>query len=258
MHTDLDYHHVILVDDASPDPVIAQLIAELAELGGVTCLNTGTNQGFVGAVNMGLEAAEGDVVILNSDTVVTANWLEKLQRAAYARPDVGTVTPLSNHASICSIPEPMRYNQLPEGFSVDGFAALVDRISPRNYPEIPAGIGFCLYVRRVVLDAVGGLDGLFERGYAEDTDLCLRARRAGYRNLMDDATFIYHSGGKSFESNPDPAVLEAKNRMIQRNLRRLAERYPDYQDEVQRTLEGPLRFFHDYLRVCLKTAQQEG
>ena len=95
---------LLLVDDASPDAPVRELVDQFASAAHpfpVTALHNPENLGFVGTVNRGLRAAAGDVVILNSDTAVTDGWLDRLAAAA-ALPDVATVTPLSSHGSICT------------------------------------------------------------------------------------------------------------------------------------------------------------
>ncbi|HEV3075211.1 MAG TPA: hypothetical protein VHB47_12390, partial [Thermoanaerobaculia bacterium] len=75
--------------------------------------------GFVSAVNRGMSESKRDVVLLNSDTRVTAGWLDKLQRAAYSAPEIATVTPFSNSATICSLPRFLAANALPAGWDLD-------------------------------------------------------------------------------------------------------------------------------------------
>ena len=143
----------------------------------------------------GMADSTRDVVLLNSDTEVTAGWLGKLQAAAYSSPAVATVTPFSNNATLVSLPRSFEVNAIPTGHDVDSFAALVERASRREYPRIPTGVGLCLYIKRKALDALGLFDeGRFGLGYGEENDFCLRALAAGYVHVLDDATFIFHAG----------------------------------------------------------------
>ena len=57
------------------------------------------NQGFVRTVNIGMQYSHHDVVLLNSDTEVTRNWLSKIQNCTYSKPAVATVTTLSKNAT---------------------------------------------------------------------------------------------------------------------------------------------------------------
>ena len=99
---------LVLIDDASPEPAVRTRLEEFARRDlpfPVTLLRNPENLGFVGTVNRGLRRATGDVVILNADTAVTHGWLDQLAAAAYAVPDVATVTPVTSHGSICTLPQ---------------------------------------------------------------------------------------------------------------------------------------------------------
>ncbi len=64
---------------------------------------------------------------------------------------------------------------------------------------MPTGVGFCMYMTAQALDAVGELDAeAFGRGYGEENDWCLRAEKAGFRNLLAEDVYVYHAGQISF------------------------------------------------------------
>jgi cellulose synthase/poly-beta-1,6-N-acetylglucosamine synthase-like glycosyltransferase len=127
-------HRVTLVVDGPQDAAVESVIADFA----VRVLRNEQRLGFVGSVNRGMRETSSDVVLLNSDTIVTPRWIEKLIDAAYSSGDVGTVTPLSNHATLCSIPRAFEENLLPTGFDAASFAAVVENVSQRSYPRIAA------------------------------------------------------------------------------------------------------------------------
>jgi GT2 family glycosyltransferase len=154
--------------------------------------------------------SSGDVVLLNSDTVVTRNWLGKLQQAAYSRPNIGTVTPLTNNGTIASVPRFLENNEIPPGFKLEEFARIIERCSRREYISVPTCVGFCTYVRREMLDAVGVFDPVFDKGYGEENDLSLRGAKAGFDNIIDDATFIFHRGNMSFRCQREMARLSLR------------------------------------------------
>ena len=176
------------------------------------------------SVNRALRASTRDAVLLNSDTQVTAGWLGRLRDAAYSDPKVATVTPFSNNATICSLPRFLDENAIPAGQTIDSFGALVTRVSRREYPRLPTGVGFCLYVKRSVLDELGLFDEAFGIGYGEEVDLCFRAARRGYVHVLDDATFVFHEGSRSFGRR--------RGHRIKRGERMVRERYPEYVREI--------------------------
>ena len=237
LHTDLARHRLLLVIDG---PQAAEVEAVLASSAWsapeqAVILRNPERRGFVGSVNRGMSESNRDVTLLNSDTVVTAGWLDKLQAAAGSNPAIATVTPFSNNATIASLPRCVEVNALPAGWSADRFAALVERVSARERPRLPTGVGVCLYIKRKALDRLGLFDAArFGLGYGEESEFCFRALKAGYLNVLDDATFIYHAGQKSFGASRPERVRAAH--------RALSRLHPEYLPTVARfPREDPLR-----------------
>ncbi|MHB8799642.1 MAG: glycosyltransferase [Thermoanaerobaculia bacterium] len=234
--TDLARHRVVVVADgpleAGPRRVVEAFVAERPA--GARLVERPMRGGFPAAANAGIREAAGDVVLLNSDTEVTERWLEKLAESARRRPGVASVTPFSNNATLCSLPRAFAENEIPAGHSVASFARLVEERSERRAPEIPVGVGFCFYLTREALDAVGLLDETaFGAGYGEEVDWCLRASARGYVHVLDDATFVWHRGGGSFGKEAAARARRAE--------RLLARRYPRFLPGLSRWMrEDPL------------------
>ncbi len=169
---------VHVIDDGSPEPELVAAIEALAAAGRIGLLRQAHNRGFPAAANAGLRAAAGrDVVLLNSDTLVAPGWLDRLRRAAYSAPEVGSATPLSNDATIVSYPAPDGSNPAPDLAGTAALDALAAAANPGQTAILPVGVGFCLYLRRDCLEQVGLFrEDLFAQGYGEENDLCLRAR----------------------------------------------------------------------------------
>lgn len=199
--TDLSRHGLLVVADGPLEPGPRRVVeaAIAAGRGGARLLERPSRGGFPAAANAGIREATGDVVLLNSDTEVTEGWLARLGAAVRRRPRIASATPFSNNATICSLPRPLAENALPAGHTVESFGRLVEERSLRSAPEIPTGVGFCLYLSREALDEVGLLDeGAWGDGYGEEVDWCLRAAARGFEHVLDDATFVWHRGGGSF------------------------------------------------------------
>tara|TARA_R110002074_G_scaffold139168_1_gene284639 strand:+ start:1028 stop:4801 length:3774 start_codon:yes stop_codon:yes gene_type:complete len=213
---------IILIDDRSPDPVIRDILETVQNDVRFRVLANSENMGFTRTVNRGLkEAQDADVIILNSDARVTPKWTEGLRAAAYSRPKVATVTAMSDRAGAFSAPNIGNDNALPPGIDEASFARAFRRRSLRLYPEVPTGNGFCMYIRRAGLDTLGSLDEeAFPRGYGEENDYCMRALRAGWLNLIDDATYVFHERTKSFG--------ETKTKNISKGRQVVDQRYPEY------------------------------
>lgn len=201
-HTDFSAHRLILVNDGSPDARVGDYLADLAakHKDFVVHLENEGNKGYTATVNRGAGYSKNDVVLLNSDTIVTKRWLEKLADVAYESASTGTVTPISNNATICSVPNPDKDNELPPETSIDEFAEIVERVCLQPCDPIPVAVGFCMFIKREVFDEIGYFDQeTFPRGYAEELDFCFRASQAGWQHVKCNNTFVYHEGTMSFE-----------------------------------------------------------
>ena len=218
-HTDLTLDRLVLIDDRSPDANVFPYMKRL-EQPGIVALQNEENQGFSGTVNRGMTYSDRDVLLLNSDTVVTEGWVDKIVACAYSDAAIGTVTPFSNNATLCSIPNFLQDNQIPYGLSIDEYAHVVERCSMRQYPRITVAVGFCMFIKRQVITEVGFFDKeTFRKGYGEENDFCWRAEQLGYHHVLCDDTYIYHSGSCSFLSDEKKELMRAHEAIIQ-------ERYP--------------------------------
>ena len=99
-------------------------------------------------VNIGMKISENDVILLNSDTEVTDNWLNKIKAYAYSDSTIATVTLLTNNGTICSVPEFCCDNEIPDNFDLKEYSDMIERISLREYSEIPTAVGFCMFIKR--------------------------------------------------------------------------------------------------------------
>ncbi len=243
---------VLVVNDASPVQGMSKYLQSLA----VDLITNSSNLGFVGAVNAALDEIEsGDVVLLNADTVIPPGAVGRLAAAAHSAPGIGTVTPLSNNGELTSLPVPFRENPLPTIDMIEHIDRIAQTEHAHRMLDLPSGIGFCLYITRQCLNAVGRLSNRYERGYGEDVHLCLAAAEAGFRNVCALSVYVGHAGSRSFGSH--------KRRLVMRNAKRVSARFPHHEAEIdafvaadplqtarhdigQRLMEG----FHDRLIVA--------
>lgn len=223
---------LIFIDDASTDPTIQTLLSTIVDAPNVVLLRNETNLGFTATVNNAIaEVPNDDVIILNSDTIVSPKWERNLRIAAYSAPNVGTATALSDNAGAFSVPETGTENELPTHFTTLMAGRAVTRRSNYEYPSIPTGNGFCMYIRRDMLNAVGVLDvDAFPRGYGEENDLCMRAGHIGWRHVLDDATWVKHTRSASFG--------DEKHALMARARRLIDDRYPEYATQVRAFVRG--------------------
>ena len=239
---------IVAVDDASPDADITRYLDELASRRRITLVRNDSNLGFVQSVNRGMARhADRDVVLLNSDTEVANDWLDRLLRDAYAYPDIGTVTPFSNNATICSYPFEGWTAGVPGTLGLAALDRLFASTNAGRTVDLPTAVGFCMCIRRACLDQVGLFDAQrFGRGYGEENDFCMRAAGGGWRNVLAGDVFVYHEGAVSF-SGERLALTESAGKT-------LAELYPDYLRKVREYVRhdpaGTLRAAVDSARIA--------
>src|SRR5262249_673730 len=154
-------YELILIDNGSTD----ETDAYLRSLAGAKLVPNATNRGFPAAVNQGIAAAAGDqILVLNNDTIVTTAWLARMLAALRSHPRIGLVGPCSNFVGSEQQVE-VGYDSLAglDGFAWDRAKAHDGRLDDTNRL-----IGFCLLIRRALVDQIGLLDERFGIGCFED------------------------------------------------------------------------------------------
>jgi len=254
-HTNLQEHTLVIINDASPDGNIQILLENFRQKHAavnIVLLENETNLGFVQTVNRGMAFSQHDVLLLNSDTEVPRGWLDKIRRCAYSKEKVATVTPLSNSADWVSVPIPFRRNDIPPRWTLDEYQELIDKTSYREYPEIPSGHGFCLYIKRSVLNEVGFFDAdTYGIGYGEEVDFCYRCFNYGYRHLLCDDAIVYHKERQSF--------LDTRDDRIKMSTEILRKRYQMYQEQLVSWYNRfPLRYLGKNIQynLCLNNKKK--
>ncbi|MEO1102400.1 MAG: glycosyltransferase [Pseudomonadota bacterium] len=218
----------VVVDDCSPEPEVSTLLDRLAASGHIRLIRHDQNEGFVRAANTGMaHNAHRDVVLLNSDVLVHDGWLDRLMAPIADDPTIATVTPLSNNATIASYPN----FGVDNNFELEVPSVVVDRLAATTNQgtvvDIPTGIGFCMAIRRAALAEVGDFDAdTFGLGYGEEGDFCMRALKAGWRNVLATDVFVKHYGSASFGAGASARSEEAQIK--------LAGKHPDYPNRVTR------------------------
>ena len=239
---------VLLIDDASTDKRVQPLLqswVSKAEPYRQVLLHD-NNRGFVASANHGMQRAETDVVLLNSDTEVTSGWLESLAQCLASDASIATATPWSNNGEIVSIPDFCAPNPVPE--SPEAIASVITSCGRPVYPDMPTAVGFCMAISLTAIKLTGLFDeDTFGRGYGEENDFCQRAEKAGLRNVLCDNAYVVHHGGASF----GPLGLKPdENCMV-----RLLAKHPDYQRKVSEFIQNdPLASRREEILDCLERA----
>lgn len=200
-------YRLLLMDNGSDAPT-RQLLEDAArrDPDRVQVIRNPTNLGFIKAVNQGLRASRAPYVcLLNNDTVVTPGWLAEMMAVAEREAAVGLVNPSSNTLGYA-----------PAASTPDGILAYANTLtaSRGQTREIVMAVGFCLLIKRAVLDTVGLLDERYGMGNFEDADFSLRAQAAGYRAVQAVGAYVYHEEKASFKHQPGWQTAFRTNQQI--------------------------------------------
>ena len=217
---------LIVINDSSPEEAVTDYLRSVSSSPRVTLIENPENLGFTATVNLGMSLSDThDVVLLNSDTEVANDWLDRLTQHAHSSPKIGTITPFSSNATICNYPTLEGMKTLPKGETTQTFDAAFASANSGRHIEIPTAVGFCMYIRRTCLTDVGLFDvETFGKGYGEENDFCLRATAKGWKHLLAADTFVFHEGEVSFQAGSNPRK--------ERAMQILRGRYPSYEADV--------------------------
>lgn len=195
---------VLVVDDASPSPPPAGLPER------VRILRNERNLGLVRSLNRGIEETDADVIVLfDSDAYPLSDFAPAALRRFAGDPELGILgfrtVGASGRETGSHEPEP-------------GVAGLVlgQRLHALLHRLVPGGGPPCVFtcamaVRRRAFDELGGFDEGFD-WLDLDLDLCMRARRAGWKVEHDPAIVAFHEGSGAPQATSQRVLRHYKNR----------------------------------------------
>lgn len=197
-------YRLIIVDNSEEAEARAYFreIAASGEFGDTLLVQNERNLGWLKATNIGLRQATADYVcLLNNDVICGSDWLRQCIGVMETFPDIGLINPRGNERS--------------ENARIEDVDTYAKRLADDNrglITELDHCSGFCMVIRRALLEQIGLLDEIFDGGHYEDDDLSRRAQQAGYRCVQCDTALVFHLGSQSFKKIPDE-----RNRLIQQN-----------------------------------------
>ena len=200
----VDYR-LIIIDNASDDDTKRYLEGVKDREGQrVLLIRNENNLGFIKAVNQGMRLSKAPYVcLINNDTIVTRGWLSEMVRVAESSPKIGLINPSSN-----------TLGQKPDRVeSVDGYADKLKK-DAASFSEIGSAIGFCMLIKREVIDKIGVFDEIYGMGNFEDTDYSRRAIKEGYICARANRAYVFHDEGSSFIRNSAFDENFERNRQI--------------------------------------------
>ncbi len=194
-YTEKGTYEILVVDNQSTDGTREWLLEQTD----IRLKMNEKNEGFPKGCNMGIAMAgeDCDILLLNNDTIVTPGWLANLQACLYSSDAIGAAGAVCNHnENLQGIG--FYYNDLDQ---MKAFAEKNNVSDSGRWEEKIFLIGFCILIKREVLNQIGLLDERYSPGYVEDNDLCLRIAAAGYRLMLCHDCFIHHYLGSGFRKD---------------------------------------------------------
>lgn len=187
-----------IIIDNSNSPEIKEYFDPFGDL--VTLIQSPVNLGPSAGRNLGIPYAKGKyIVFLDDDTVLPRNWDTKFLNEFDKHPEIGFLSCMSNWASGYQMVHHVTYNS---PFSFEKFAESFSRYNSGIIKTCRL-IGFCFFIKREVIDKIGGLDPTFGKYGYEDDDLSIRAQIAGFSPAVAKGIFIHHTGGPIKNSDPE-------------------------------------------------------
>ncbi|MHB1187329.1 glycosyltransferase [Thiobacillus sp.] len=215
----LDYpnYEVIVVDNGSTDDSVDAIRTKFPKF---SVLETRKNLGYAGGNNVGirqaLEQGAEFILVLNNDTVVSPQLLDKLVSAAAQHPDAGFLGP---RLLYYDRPEKVwfdgaNWNTSINYFRYPGQNAHASSLSLTDH-ETDYVCGAALFVRATTARQIGLMD---ERYFLvwEEVDWCYRAREAGWRSIVVPQATLLHKVGVSFggEDSPLRTYFAIRNELL--------------------------------------------
>lgn len=238
---------VLFVNDCGPeaDLIEQELLRFIRDQPAFRYERNARNLGFVGNCNravLELDQTNNDILLLNSDSLVTDGFIDEMSAVLHASDRHGVVCPRSNNATIASIPHRLSASRARTIERTSQVHSALERRLPR-YSISPVAMGFCFLVRRELIREFGFFDEIFSPGYGEENDFCLRINRFGYSAVIAHRALVFHVGGRSFMDDRRASLRAAHGKILE-------ERYPFYPSAVQRYVRfeiDPLDHFADVM-----------
>lgn len=188
-------YELIVVDNASTDGTVGYL----QDQKDIKLIINNQNRGFAKGCNQGIKIASGDyVLLLNNDTAVSPGWLGNMINCLESDESIGIVGPRSN----CAKPPQLLKVDYKNMDEMLNFSTQFNMVrDPGKWFELEMAVGFCMLIKRKVIDEVGLLDESFGIGFFEDDDYSRRTKEKGFKIICAGDTFVHHFGSASFIGN---------------------------------------------------------
>jgi GT2 family glycosyltransferase len=228
---------IILVDDSTSDD-FHELLKDFIDKKNLSTerlvlIKRGKNGGFIEACYTGVEYRDSDYkILLNSDTLVLGDWLNQMIETAKSDEKIALVSPITNNTPVINV-------EMPKGFNIHLMNEYLaqSKWSNFDYIDVVTVVGFCLLIKNKYLKAHGFFDRVFEKGYAEETDLQFRYMQQGLRAVISPKAFVYHRGEASF-SDRDQRIAKNREVFFERHKEAYEKAFPEF---IEKTILHDIR-----------------
>lgn len=204
-------YELIVVDNGSSDGSVPWIVVQPD----IRYIINEQNEGFPKGCNQGMAVARGtEMLLLNSDVIVTPHWLNNMKEILYMDESIGAVSCVTNYCSngqMIEVPAELQGNVA----AIADFGERYNTSRPRRVSLRSTLVGFCFLFRSKLYRQLGGLDEAFSPGNYEDDDYSLRILKSGLKLICCEDTFIYHIGSASFVRTPES--LARYKKLLKRN-----------------------------------------
>lgn len=194
-HTSEPYE-ILLVDNGSPDPKVKEYLRSIPD---IILIDIPENISMGTVTGRAVALAKGQfLTALSDDVIVTPGWLGRFLKHAENNPHVGLMGPRSNFVSGPQLVKNMNYKDIRQ---LDDFARKWSSDNEGRLTPYTRLVGFCMFVRRAVVEKIGWTDPGFGFGF-DDDDFSLRVNLAGFTSAIAQDVFIHHTGGPQLKGDP--------------------------------------------------------
>jgi GT2 family glycosyltransferase len=195
-NTKYPFYELIIVDNNSTDGSKEYFKSVCDKYPNVKVAYNSQNYGFSGGNNVGVENAQGDIVVLlNNDTYPLNGWLFELVKVLMENPNIGAVCPTTNAIG----------NEPKMTISFDNIPDLENKMerywssTNKFVKKISMVAFFCVAIKKTLWDEVGMMDEGYNVGWFEDDDYCERVKEKGYTCAFTNSSFVYHKGSATMK-----------------------------------------------------------
>ncbi len=204
-HSALAYE-IIVIDNASPDQSGTLLKKEFPA---ISLIQNTSNLGFAKANNQGVNESSGEyLLLLNSDTIIREDAIEKLLKIYKSRPDIHFLGPKLLNSDLSPQPSAAPFYSLFVVFSalfLKGDYWGLSRSSPDQFTRSDWISGACILTKKSFFDKLHGFDeSIFM--YMDEVDLLYRAHKLGMNTFFTPDAMVVHFGSGSSKGRTEPIL----------------------------------------------------